>query len=150
MNLWEGIGRITKDIELRQVGDKNTDTCSFTIAVDRKYKTREGERLADFIPVTCWGQNAKFVHDFFNKGNRILVIGSLQSRTYDDKDGKKVYVIEIIAESCEFVDTKKDLEPQRPSVPSSGAAKVNSYLPPEIDSGFYPAMDDDTTLPFNL
>lgn len=146
------LARVVKDYELRTVGEKKTENCSFTVAVDRDYKSADGTRPSDFLNVTCWGQVASFSHRFFQKGARMLLTGSVQSRSYD-KDGTKVYVTEIAARTIEFVDLKKSSEStDRPqsNVPSSSAAKVNAYLPPEIDNGLYPAMDDDTTLPFDL
>ena len=155
MNIWEGIGRVTRDYDLKLVGDKQTENCNFTLAVDRKYKSADGTRPADFLGIVCWGATARFAHTYFQKGARMIVIGTVQSRTYKDKDDKTVYVTEIVAESIEFVDTKKDTEHQeRPNInagiPSSSGKKINDYLPPEIDTGFYPAMDDDTSIPFDL
>lgn len=144
MNQVQLIGRICKDYDLKQVGEKKTDNCSFTLAVDRKYKSADGTRPADFLAVTCWDALARFAHAYFQKGARMIVLGTIQSRTYKDKDDKTVYVTEIVAESIEFVDVKKDTtyEPQRPSVPSSGASKINEYLPPEVDDAIYPEIFD--------
>ena len=143
------IGRCVRDPELKTT-ESQVAVCSFTLAVDRKFKNKDGERQADFISCVAWRQNAEFISKFFTKGSRICVTGALQTSTYKDKDDKTIYKSDVVIEEAEFIDSKKDLEPQRPPVPSSGAEKVNSYLPEEVDNGFYPSLDDSTELPFNL
>ena len=84
------MGRLTKDPELRSTAS-NVSVCSFTVAVDRRFKS-EGQPAADFVPVIAWRQTADFVGKYFRKGNKIAVVGSIQTRTWDDKDGNKVRV----------------------------------------------------------
>lgn len=102
------IGRLTRDPELRYTSN-NTATTSFTVAVDRRFK-QEGQPTADFISVVAWGKTAEVISKYFKRGNRIALTGRLQTRNYDDKDGKKVYVTEVVTDEVEFVESKKEAE----------------------------------------
>jgi single-strand DNA-binding protein len=140
MNKWLGIGRLVKDPEVKTT-QSQISVCSFTLAVDRKFKNADGERQADFLNCVAWRQQAELLGKYFQKGSRIGIIGNLQSRSYDDANGKKVYVTEVIVDEIEFVESKKE------------RAQTYAPLAPSVDNGFYPAMDDDAalgTLPFDL
>ena len=101
------MGRLTRDPETRYTQGNNTAVCSFSLAVNRRYK-QEGQPDADFINVTAWAKTAEFVSKYFTKGQQVGVIGRMQTRNYDDKDGKKVYVTEVVAEEVYFADSKKE------------------------------------------
>ena len=107
------IGRLTAAPELKQT-PQGTSVCSFTVAVDRKYKSGD-ERKCDFLNVVAWRQTAEFVSRYFGKGDAILVDGEIQVRSYD-KDGRKQYVTEIVAHEVEFVESKKESDPNFESV----------------------------------
>lgn len=128
------IGRLVKDLEVKTT-QSQVAVCSFTIAVDRKFKNANGEREADFLNCVAWRQQAEFLGKYFQKGSKVAIVGNLQARSYDGSDGKKVYVTEVVVDEVDFVDSK----PQQNNPPA-----------PTVDNGFYPAMDDDTTLPFDL
>ena len=100
------MGRLTKEPEMRAT-QSNTAVCSFSLAVNRRFK-QEGQPDADFINVTAWAKTAEFVSKYFTKGQQVGVIGRMQTRNYDDKDGKKVYVTEVVAEEVYFADSKKE------------------------------------------
>ena len=102
-------GRITKDIEVRYTQTTNVAVTSFSVAVDRPTKQGE-EKKTDFINCVAYSKTAEFVSKYFQKGQEILLTGRIQIRNYDDKDGKKVYVTEIIAENVEFCGSKKDIK----------------------------------------
>lgn len=104
MNKWCGIGRMVKDTEIKTTSN-NSKLCQFTVAVDRKFKDKEGNRQADFINCLAWGKHAEFVSKYFHKGSRIGIVGSIQTRSYADKDGKTVYVTEIVVDEVEFVES---------------------------------------------
>ena len=104
MNNVSLLGRLTKDTELRYT-QSNTAVCSFTLAVDRRFKS-EGQPTVDFINCQAWGKTAEFVSTYFEKGSMIGVIGRIQTRNYEDRDGKKVYVTEVVVESCYFAGSK--------------------------------------------
>jgi len=139
------VGRLTKDPEVKTTQNQ-IEVCSFTIAVDRKFKTASGERQSDFISCVAWRQQAKLLGQYFQKGHRIGIIGNLQSRSYDDKDGKKVYVTEVSVDEIEFLESKKD----GGASSGNGQATYEPSTPTPPDTGFLPGMDDDTTLPFDL
>ena len=101
------IGRMTKDPETRYTQGNNTAVCSFSLAVNRRFK-QEGQPDADFINVIAWAKTAEFVSKYFAKGQQVAVIGRIQTRNYDDKDGKKVFVTEVVAEEVYFADSKKE------------------------------------------
>ena len=90
------IGNMTADPELRQT-PSGVSTCSFNIAVNRRF-SKEGEQACDFITIVTWRQQAEFVTRYFKKGKPILVCGSLQTRTWTDKDGNKRYATEVVAD----------------------------------------------------
>jgi single-strand DNA-binding protein len=116
------MGRLTKDPEVRYTTNDKA-VCSFTIAVDRKFKKDE----ADFIPVVAWDKTAEFCAKYFSKGRKIAVSGRIQTRTYDDNDGKKHYVTEIVAEEVDFADSKKESN-------DSAAPSTNTKAPVENSS----------------
>jgi single-strand DNA-binding protein len=100
------MGRLTKDPEVRYTSNNNTLVCSFTLAVNRRFKS-EGQPDADFVNIVAWSKTGEFCSKYFTKGQQVAVCGRLQTRNYDDKDGKKVYVTEVIAEEAYFADSKR-------------------------------------------
>jgi single-strand DNA-binding protein len=141
------IGRMTKDPETKTTASQ-VAFCGFTLAVDRKYKSKDGERQADFLPCVAWRQQAEFIGKYFVRGSRICITGSVQSRTYDDANGTKHYVVEVMVEDAEFIDNKKSDESNYSKPPASSQDDINKKLP-ELDNGFY---DDalSTALPYDL
>lgn len=111
MNKWIGVGRLTKDTEIKTTSN-NSKLCSFTLAVDRRFKDKDGNKQADFINCLAWGKNAEFINKYFSKGNRIGIVGSIQTRSYADKDGKTVYVTEVVVDEAEFVESSGKAESQ--------------------------------------
>lgn len=140
------MGRLTRDPEMRTTPSQ-VNVCTFTIAVDRRFKTQSGERQADFIPVVAWRQQADFVSRYFRKGSRIVVVGSIQTRNWEDQEGKKRTSTEVIADEIYFGDSKKgdsNYGGDMPMETSAGRSSTND------SEGFMPAPDDDTSLPFDL
>lgn len=101
------MGRLTRDPELRRTNSGNAVT-SFTVAVDRDFKTQSGEKETDFIDVVAWRNTAEFVSKYFSKGRMAVVEGRLQLRDWTDKDGNKRRTAEIVADSVYFGDSKRD------------------------------------------
>ena len=99
------IGRLTRDPELRSTST-GRNVCQFSIAVNRNFTNANGEREADFINCVVWDKQAENLARYQKKGNQIAVDGRIQTRNYDDKDGKRVYVTEILANSISFLDAK--------------------------------------------
>ena len=110
MNKVELLGRLTKDPEVRYTQTNNTMVVNYTIAVNRRF-AKEGEQQADFINIIAWKKTAEFASKYFKKGQQVAVAGRLQTRSYDDKDGKKVFVTEVVAEELYFADSKKENTP---------------------------------------
>ena len=100
------VGNLTKDPELTTT-QSGINVARFTIAVQRKFKNANDEYESDFINCVAWRSSAEFIHKYFNKGNKIGVVGSIQTRSYDAEDGIKRYVTEVVVEECEFVQSKK-------------------------------------------
>ena len=104
MNRVDLVGRLTRDPELRHTSSGRA-VCQLNLAINRTFTSQNGEREADFINVVVWDKQAENVSKYVTKGRLVSVEGRLQSRSYDDKDGKKVYVTEVIANSVQFLST---------------------------------------------
>lgn len=106
MNKVELIGRLTKDPEVKLTTNQ-TAYCNFTVAVDRRFKDKDGQRQSDFINCVAWKQTADFIKKYFSKGSRIGLCGSIQTRSYE-KDGQKVFITEVLVDEVEFVESKTE------------------------------------------
>lgn len=102
-------GRATKDIELRYTTN-SVAVSSFTIAVNRNYKNENGDYETDFINCVAYRKTAELLNSYVKKGDMLGIEGSVRTRNYDDKDGKKVYVTEIMVDSVDFLQSKKEVE----------------------------------------
>ena len=102
------MGRLTRDPEVRYTQTSNTLVATFSLAVNRRFARQGEERQADFINIVAWNKTGEFVSKYFKKGQQVAVIGRLQTRTWDDEQGQKHYVTEVIAEETYFADTKRD------------------------------------------
>lgn len=99
------IGRLTRDPELRYTSS-NIAVATFSIAVDRNFSNAAGEREADFINIVVWRKQAENVKNYMHKGSQVAIDGRIQTRSYDDTDGKKRYVTEVVADNVQFLDSK--------------------------------------------
>ena len=129
------MGRMTRDPELRRT-NSGTAVASFTVAVDRDFKSQSGEKETDFIDVVAWRNTAEFASKYFSKGRMAVVEGRLQIGDCTDKDGNKRRSAEIVADSVYFGDSKRD-----------GGDTVQSEPQSEPQSGFS-EVEDDGDLPF--
>ena len=102
------MGRLTKDPEIRYTQTSNTMVASFNLAVNRRFVKEGQERQADFISIVAWGKTAEFISKYFKKGQQVGIIGRIETRNYDDAQGQKRYVTEVIAEEVYFADSKKE------------------------------------------
>ena len=114
-------GRLTKDVDLRTT-PSGRSVAMLTLAIDRPV-TKDGNKEADFIPVVLWGKTAEAVARYVHKGQRLLVEGRIQVRSYDGKDGQKRYATEVVADKAEFIDKSEQ-----------GASQQGSFG--QQDSGF--------------
>ena len=142
------VGRLTKDPELRST-TSGVSVCSFTVACDRRFVKAGEERKADFINCIAWRQTGEFISKYFVKGNRIALEGSIQTRSWQDAEGKNRYATEVVVDQCEFAQSKSEGGASAPYTPSSnsGLYPVEPEAPAMGDiDGFMPIEEDD--LPF--
>ena len=104
------MGRLTRDPEVRYTQTNNTMVASFSLAVNRRFVKQGEERQADFINIVVWSKLAEFCSKYFKKGQQVGIIGRIQTRTWDDEQGQKHYVTEVVAEEAYFADGKRDSE----------------------------------------
>ena len=100
------IGRLTKDVELRYTQTNNTAVASFSLAVNRKFVKPGEERQADFFNIIAWNKLAENISKYLFKGNQVAISGRLETRSWDDPNGQKHYVTEVIAEEIDFIGSK--------------------------------------------
>lgn len=101
------IGRLTRDPELSTTPG-GISVCKLSIAVDRKFKSADGDKVTDFFNIVAWRQLGENIHRYQKKGNKICVIGELQTRSYEDKNGNNRTVTEVVAGDVEFLTPKED------------------------------------------
>jgi len=101
------MGRLTRDPELRYTPN-NVPVCSFTLAVNRNYAKPGEQQQTDFINIVAWRSTAEFCSKYFTKGLQVVVCGRLQTRTWDDQEGRRHYVTEVVADETYFADSKRD------------------------------------------
>ena len=154
------MGRLTRDPELRYTPNGNVPVVTFTLAVDRNYSGNGRERQTDFIDIVAWRRQAEFVSQWFTKGMMAIVVGSIQSRRWQDKNGNNRTSIEVVADEIQFGETKKSCEsnmgyqggyqdsysPAPQQAPASRPAP--SFDMPAGDSDFSEISDDDGEVPF--
>ena len=141
------VGRLTKDPELRSTAS-GIPVCSFTMACDRRFVKQGEERKADFINCIAWQKSAESIAQYFKKGHRIALEGSIQTRSWTDNEGKTRYSTEVVVDQWEFAQSKSEGGAVGQAVPA--AAHFPNSTPTEpLDGdldGFMPIEDDD--LPF--
>ena len=141
------MGRLTRDPELRRTGT-GTAVTSFSLAVDRDFKSQSGEKETDFIDIVAWRSTAEFVSKYFTKGRMAVVEGRLQIRDWTDKEGGKRRSAEVVADNVYFGDSKRD------GGDSSGYSAAPAYknaAPSNFNAGgsdFAEIGEDDGELPF--
>lgn len=106
------IGRLTRDPELRYTPN-GTASCTFTLAVERNFKNSNGEREADFIPIVTWRQLAENCANYLRKGRLTAVEGRIQTRSYENNEGRRVYVTEVLADNVRFLESAKNEDRQQ-------------------------------------
>lgn len=133
------MGRLTRDPELRKT-NSGTSVASFAIAVDRDFKSQDGEKETDFIDIVVWRSTAEFVSKYFAKGRMAVVEGRLQIRDWTDKDGGKRRTAEVVADNVYFGDSKKE----------SGSTQQDNFnaLKDRINQEFAEIGEEDGELPF--
>ena len=140
------MGRLTRDPEVRYTSTNNTLIASFGLAVNRRFAKEGEERQADFINIVAWDKTGEFCSKYFKKGQQVGIIGRIQSRSYDDKDGRKVYVTEVVAEEAYFADSKREEANPFANVQEDNTFGNVQSSNPWGQNEFTPVADDD--LPF--
>lgn len=134
MNLVALVGRVSKDIDVRANGDSVVS--KFSIAVQREFKNKDGGYDADFINCVAFGKTAEFIEKYFSKGMKIGVVGRIQTGSYTNRDGNKVYTTDVVVEKCEFVESKNE--------------QNTSQTSPKTNNGFQSIPEGiDEELPFH-
>lgn len=154
------MGRLTRDPELRRTGS-GVAVASFTIAVDRDYAPKEGEKKADFINCVAWRHTGEFISKYFAKGRMIVVDGHLEMREWTDKEGNKRIAAEVIVDNAYFGDSKQQGQQNAQAAPGYGAPApaaapagygepaYGGYAAPAAPASDFAMMDDDDAqLPF--
>ena len=143
------MGRLTRDPELRRT-QNGTAVTSFSLAVDRDFKSQNGEKETDFIDIVAWRSTAEFVCNYFSKGRMAVVEGRLQIRDWKDREGNNRRSAEVMADNVYFGDSKRDSAPSGGyDAPPAYGAPAGGYAPPAAGpSGFAELDDQDGELPF--
>ena len=141
------MGRLTRAPEVRySSGDNQKAVARYTLAVDRRYKRQEDEQTADFINCVTFGKGAEFAEKYLHQGTKIVVEGRIQTGSYTNKDGQKVYTTDVIVESHEFAESKSSSQQDDSSVPSAPSRPDPSS---ESTDGFMDLSEyDQQELPF--
>lgn len=134
------MGRLTRDPEMRHT-QSNTAVTSFTLAIDRDRKGPNGERQTDFIDCVAWGRQAEFVSQWFTKGMMAIVVGRVQSRSWEDRNGSKRTSIEVNVDEVSFGESKKQRENQ-------GAEPTYKRKSSAVDASDFSEFDEDDDVPF--
>ena len=127
------IGRLTRDAELRYT-PSNIAVATFNLAVNRNFKNDNGDREADFINVVMWRQQAENFANWVKKGNLVGITGRIQTRSYDNQQGQRVYVTEVVAESFQILEKKDN---------SANNASMENQIPPSFEKTNHMDISDD-------
>ena len=128
MNKWIGMGRLTKDPDVRvSQGENQTKIARYRLAVDRRFSREGDQQTADFIPCVAFGKNAEFTEKYLKKGTKIVVECRVQTGSYE-KDGRTVYTIDFVVESAEFAESKKASDSTQPTI-THGTIDDDDELP---------------------
>ena len=127
------VGNVTKDLELKTTTN-GIATCTFSIAVNRKFKNAQGVQEADYINIVTWRQTAELCAKYLAKGRKVGIVGSIQTRSYTAKDGGKRYVTEVVADDVEFL---------TPRGSAGENVQVQDGQQTDISNGFTEVTDDE-------
>jgi single-strand DNA-binding protein len=127
------IGRLVRNPELRYTSS-NIAVATFSLAVNRPFADQDGERGTDFINIVVWRKQAENVKNYLNQGSQVAIDGRLQTRSYDDQNGNKRHVTEVIADNVQFLDTKTSREQRE--VDSDEQSSLNTVPNSEVDDPF--------------
>ncbi len=128
------MGRLTRDPEVRySQSDAAMAIARYSLAVDRRRAAGNGEQTADFINIVAFGRSAEFAEKYFRKGMKVLVTGRIQTGSYTNKDGQKVYTTDVVAEDQEFCESKSD-NPHTPASPAPASGDGFMSIPEGLEN----------------
>ena len=142
MNKFQFLGRLTKDPEVRYTANTNSQVTSFSLAVNRRFASPNGERQTDFFNLTSFGKTAEFCSKYYKKGQQVLVEGRIQNRTWEDQNGQKRYATDFIVENAYFADSRRDGEADAGNFENT----FGNTMPGSMGADFETSSTDD--LPF--
>ena len=139
------VGRLTRDPDIRHsAGENSTAVARYTLAVDRRFNKRDGEATADFISCVAFGRSAEFAKKYFRQGLKVVITGRIQTGSYTNRDGNKVYTTDVAVEEQEFAESK--------ATAGQGENGRSEQKPePQVDADGFMNIPDgiDEELPFN-
>ena len=142
MNKWIGMGRLTRDPEIRYTqGDNASCIARFSLAVDRRFK-RDGDQTTDFINCVAFGKTGEFIEKYAHQGTKLVGDGRIQTGSYTNKDGNKVYTTDVVVEKCEFAESKASQNNNQASRPEPVGTAGDGFM--NIPDGV-----EDSGTPFN-
>ena len=129
------MGRLTRDPEVRySAGDNSMAIARYTLAVDRRFGRREGEATADFIGCVAFGRSAEFAEKYFRQGLKVVVTGRIQTGSYTNRDGQKVYTTDVVVEDQEFAESKA-ASAEHGVMPSAPVSRPSAPVPSQASAG---------------
>ena len=135
MNVVVLVGRLTRDPDIRQYqGENQTVVARYTLAVDRRFSRNNSEQSADFISMVSFGKTAEFIEKYVRKGTKLVVRGRIQTGSYTNRDGQKVYTTDVVGEDVEFAESKKaqEQESEQPALQSTGFVEIPADISKEL------------------
>ena len=146
------MGRLTRDPEVRysQSGENSLAIARYTLAVDRRFKRNGDDQTADFIGCVAFGRNAEFAEKYFRQGLKVVVTGRIQTGSYTNREGQKVYTTEVVVEDQEFAESKSASDQYAASHPSAPAPSAAAPTPSAVSADGFMNIPDgiDEELPF--
>lgn len=144
------VGRLTRDVEVKYT-QSGTAVASFTLAVNRNFKNQNGEIEADFINCVIWRKPAETMAQYTHKGSLIGAVGRLQTRSYDDKNGQRVYITEVVCDNFQMLESKKsggDGQPQQQQTKPQNNGYNQGFSGQQAEMDMTYQMPSDADLPF--
>ena len=148
------MGRLTRDPDIRySTGESATAVARYTLAVDRRFR-RDGEQTADFIGCVAFGRNAEFAEKYLHQGTKIVAVGRIQTGSYTNRDGQKVYTTDVVVEEQEFAESKSVSDSSRSAYVGGnnyGQAPAQTSAPKPMSADGFMTIPDgiEEELPFN-
>lgn len=125
MNTCSLVGRLTKDVDLRYTSNGKA-VANFNLAVNRPFKNQNGENEADFINCQAWGKTAENLANYMKKGDQVGVVGRIQTRNYENDQGQRVYITEVVADNVQFLESRNQGQNQQKNQPTHQQQQINA------------------------